>query len=377
MRALLATNFKEAETRDKILPALSKHVDVVGVVAAEHSTDFRVSIDRLKPDVVLLMNEVVSHSTSWRLADVCRIRNVKLAVLGQQKSGWPAVLARLAPPSEGTGFARELQRARVEQGYSHHDIATRVGVSKATVKAWEAGEGRPSTVELKRLKGVLRRLNVRIDPVISYEPDPSGEAVLRERFVAEVVVEPEVETEPKTFAEALLRARLREGMTQEELGEVFNVTRQAVCAWELGTATPVRSHYDGLLDLLPELAVAPEPPVQDIDKPNGGADVERASQRLPSLANISANILKEEQQNMAQNSPTTMSTAFNTDTHRRLLASEARVTELEANVAELEADLEKAKADSVSGAAEALKRLVRAGFFTEAEAAARWTARIQ
>ncbi|MFF9490275.1 helix-turn-helix domain-containing protein (plasmid) [Streptomyces sp. QTS137] len=73
---------------------------------------------------------------------------------------------------------------------------------------------------------------------------------------------------PDTMPPPDVRARLRkaDGLTQEEVAEVFGVTRVAFHRWETGLAKPRRRHLEAYVRLLngwaakhPEAVQAPEP----------------------------------------------------------------------------------------------------------------------
>lgn len=57
---------------------------------------------------------------------------------------------------------------------------------------------------------------------------------------------------PATMPPPDVRARLRkaDGLTQEEVAEVFGVTRVAFHRWETGTAKPRRHHLEAYVRLL-------------------------------------------------------------------------------------------------------------------------------
>ncbi|MGW1534473.1 helix-turn-helix domain-containing protein [Streptomyces aureus] len=70
-----------------------------------------------------------------------------------------------------------------------------------------------------------------------------------------------------------VRARLRkaDGLTQEEVAEVFGVTRVAFNRWEVGAAKPRRRHLEAYARLLqgwaakyPEAAMTPEEILDDV-----------------------------------------------------------------------------------------------------------------
>jgi transcriptional regulator with XRE-family HTH domain len=371
MRTVLAANFKAHAglQEEKIVPALGKLVDLVEVIEARDSTNFERALDKTKPEVVLLMNEVCSHQTSWRLAEVCRPRGIRLAVLGRQKSTWPDVIERLRAGGSRDSFGEHLKRERMARRISHFEVGERCGVDKQVVQQWELDRATPSRYEVQRL--------VELFPAIQrFLPAGTGfyaEVVHLQNGPPEAAPAPEA---PKTFAEALAVLRLAEGMKQEELGEILGVSGQAVSAWETGTNVPVRAHYDALLDLLPDLALAPEPPVQNIDKPNGGEGVER-------VVVLAANDPQPKEPAMSSRMPNPVLAANyqppppSTKPGDVRAQLEGEVQTLRTRVAELEAELDVSRAESVSGAAEAMRRLVRAGFLSEAEAAAKWTARIR
>jgi transcriptional regulator with XRE-family HTH domain len=74
---------------------------------------------------------------------------------------------------------------------------------------------------------------------------------------------------PETFAEALRRLREADGLDRGAVAGLLDVTQQAVEHWEYGNNAPIREHYVKLLDLFPELRLAPEPDTKDIPKPPG------------------------------------------------------------------------------------------------------------
>jgi transcriptional regulator with XRE-family HTH domain len=87
------------------------------------------------------------------------------ALSAAQLRGEVVDTAPSAPPED---FGARLHRLRIERGLSLADIATRLGVSKPTVWAWEHGKSRP--VE-RRLTGLAEALGVTPGGL---EPAPSG-----------------------------------------------------------------------------------------------------------------------------------------------------------------------------------------------------------
>lgn len=80
-----------------------------------------------------------------------------------------------------------------------------------------------------------------------------------------------------TFGRALSAARVAATYSQDDIGALLEVTGQAVSAWEVGTAAPVREHYEELLRMFPELKTAPEPEWRDIAPPDGGKGIPRGA----------------------------------------------------------------------------------------------------
>lgn len=105
----------------------------------------------------------------------------------------------------------------------------------------------------------------------------------------------------ETFRAALFGLRTREGLSQAQLGELVGVSGQAVLAWEAGMAVPVAEHYRALLDLLPGLSNAPEPPVRNIPKPEGN----RLVRRLGQVVSMATPLLAESAETAAEPQTTT------------------------------------------------------------------------
>ena len=65
----------------------------------------------------------------------------------------------------------------------------------------------------------------------------------------ETSYEPQSEPEKTTLAEAIKNHRIRCGMTQEQVAEAMEVSRQAVSKWETGAAEPSTSNLLALAKL--------------------------------------------------------------------------------------------------------------------------------
>lgn len=71
----------------------------------------------------------------------------------------------------GEAFGARLQRLRRERGLSLGDIATKLGVSKPTVWAWEHGKSRPVERRLSGLAEVLGANPSGLEPAASGPPE--------------------------------------------------------------------------------------------------------------------------------------------------------------------------------------------------------------
>jgi transcriptional regulator with XRE-family HTH domain len=175
-------------------------------------------------------------------------------------------------------FAAALRVQRISYQFSHAKVAQLVGVSKQAVRDWEEGLSYPTGRDIARLRGVMPKLG----PFLRLIPREARIHHGGENYDTEPAPQPEPEAPPvTTFSDAVRLARLGAGLDQGELGELVGVTGQAVSAWETEGATPVREHYERLLDLMPELRGAPEPNWRDIPPPDGGRGVARDGAIVP------------------------------------------------------------------------------------------------
>jgi transcriptional regulator with XRE-family HTH domain len=188
-------------------------------------------------------------------------------------------------------FHEALDRLRVRRGLSYGELADRTGVSKRDMMAFRKGAGIPTPRQFCRLRNVVFRELAPYREDLEVQWDRAGAdatetghdvldgAAMRDAEVAledaHVTVTPTAE-DAATFGEALRRARVVEGMSQDELGQLLGVTGQAVAHWESERNAPVRDSYSKLLDLFPVLARCPAPPTQDIAVPDGGRGGARA-----------------------------------------------------------------------------------------------------
>ena len=76
------------------------------------------------------------------------------------------------------------------------------------------------------------------------------------------------------FNEKLIKLRKEQGLSQEELGEKLNVTRQTVSKWELGETTPEMSK---LLEMANVFGVSVDELTNDTEIIKEGKSVEGES----------------------------------------------------------------------------------------------------
>lgn len=175
-----------------------------------------------------------------------------------------------------------IRRARVSRDLTHRDVAQQVGVDKERVAQWEAGENVPRGREWPRLRGMMNLLDAarlvwqaainEAESRAATAPEVKRE---EEQIAKEVsgtngnvpdvpaLPDPRVQT---SFGAALRVARLNLGFTQDELGQLIDISGSTISCWETGTI-PVLDNWNRLVDALPELKDCAPPGVRDINRP--------------------------------------------------------------------------------------------------------------
>lgn len=229
------------------------------------------------------------------------LTSVWFRVTNQAMPKFSNVTSGDAPP-----FGLALRRLRVSRDMSVLDLANRAGVKRSTIEAWEACDEIPAPSEFVRLRNVcfgeLAPYRQALDVAWRAAREPAhqlelvvaamagadeSQAAAASLATATAVDRPQ---DAASFGEALRRARMAEGMTADELGEILGVTGGAVRHWEAGDANPIMDHHQALLDLLPVLVECMPPPggmPRRIPKPAGRAPIllpELPAQALATMA---------------------------------------------------------------------------------------------
>lgn len=87
MRAALFTSFPSRFIREKIIPDLSRR-GVEVVIVDEASRAERYDLRAYELDVVLHMNEMGGHASSYVLSRVARDANITIRALSRKKASW-------------------------------------------------------------------------------------------------------------------------------------------------------------------------------------------------------------------------------------------------------------------------------------------------
>lgn len=144
-------------------------------------------------------------------------------------------------------IAKALKRMRENQGLTADQVGTMIGRSGKAVNAWENGRGQPDIEMLMLLCKIYKVGNI----LKEFQEYPESEKIepisnisMRRNLPQNVIMD----------MGSLIRCRRLElGMTQEELGKMIGVQKQAVCKYENG-------RIDLKRDMIQKLATALEIP---------------------------------------------------------------------------------------------------------------------
>lgn len=216
-------------------------------------------------------------------------------------------------------YGDALRHIRVKTQKSHRDIARFViGATEDGVRAWENGTAYPNGYQLKGLGIMMPQLrhfvsliphqqkNLQADMDLATSQATGLTFSLREAMTApgplreltrsnwNGAVPPPGEPppteadlkikEPTTFGESLKLARLREGLSQEELAELVGVSATAVAGWEAEAFKPVDVSWESIRSVLPDV-VEPQDrkswPKPQGRSPGGGATPDAPAAAAP------------------------------------------------------------------------------------------------
>ncbi len=181
-----------------------------------------------------------------------------------------------AAKSRGTPFGTAFKKVRIDYGHSYFQVSKMLGVEKATIRDWENGLSYPKGRDIARIKGTMPRVTpyLVLIPREAKDHEVVGKDVKREPIkpVPEFIPE---RKPPTGFGSHLELERVTAGYSQEDLGELLEVTSQSVSAWETEKVSPVLEHYEKLLEYFPNLIRAPKPDWKNIPPPTGGKGITR------------------------------------------------------------------------------------------------------
>lgn len=194
----------------------------------------------------------------------------------------------MVPLSPAEELGQLIRRHRVDRDLTLHDVADRCGVKVSAARAWEHGELVPTSREWARLCNLVHRAlrgRAAVFQAARAVVATPGEAALDvEKSRTYMQQEPTRQdaqnvsalakelpsiADAPSLGEAIRRARVIEGMTQDEFGEIVGVVGQAVSQWELGHACPVLENFSKLVQLVPEIERW-RSECRDIEKPKPG-----------------------------------------------------------------------------------------------------------
>jgi len=139
------------------------------------------------------------------------------------------------------GFAARLVALRTAKYWTGAALARRVGVTQATVWAYEQGKYRPRPETLRRLADALGADYAELAQLVGIGTE-AEEAATRRAARARASV--------GGVSGQLLAARTRKGWTQAECGRRAGLTRQAIWRYEQGRHPPREERLRQLADAL-------------------------------------------------------------------------------------------------------------------------------
>jgi transcriptional regulator with XRE-family HTH domain len=126
------------------------------------------------------------------------------------------------------GIGENIKKARLKAGLTQQELGDRLNVKRQALCNWENGYREPRTSQLEKIADAL---GVTIDSLAKGIDTPNTNASTTQDRLSEEEIKARI-------GERIKKARLKAGLTQQELGNMVNVKPQTVGGWERAQNAP-------------------------------------------------------------------------------------------------------------------------------------------
>jgi transcriptional regulator with XRE-family HTH domain len=125
-----------------------------------------------------------------------------------------------------------IKKARLKAGLTQQELAGKLGLSHQAIGGWESGYREP---RLSQIGEIASLFGVTIDSLANAAPDTASAS---EPAPVSLRDDAQDECGEAAIGENIKNARLKAGMTQQDLASVIDVKRQTISAYENGVHAP-------------------------------------------------------------------------------------------------------------------------------------------